>query len=406
MSAAPPPRASRSVLVVVFATILIDFVGFSVLIPVLPLLADRLGATPVEVGLILSLYAMAQLVFLPVWGWISDRVGRRPVLLLSLAGTAASFAALAFADSVGGIYAARVVAGAFAGAIGTAQAVVTDVTPARERASGMGLIGAAFGVGMVGGPMLGGLLAAVHPVLPFPVVAVLAAANLGLAWAKLPETRPAGLPRPPWSELARSFVPTPLRLALAVHDRRIATYLLLFFVVFTAFAVVEALITLYLGRRFGADELDAALIFAWIGAVLAFTQGVLLRRIVQLAREETLVEIGFALMAVGIAAVAFAPSMGWLYAVGPVIAVGNGLALPAFTSLFSKACRAEQAGELLGQSQSMATAGRIAGPVAAGALMDPGQLGAPFLAAGLVLLGALALFRARRRLLVGGPEAS
>ena len=138
--------------------------------------------------------------------------------------------------------------------------------------------------------------------------------------------------------------------------------------------------------------------------MLALTQGVLLRRIVQLAREETLVQVGFALMAGGIAAVAFVPSMGWLYAVGPVIAVGNGIALPAFTSLFSKACRAEQAGELLGQSQSMATTGRIAGPIAAGALMDPAHLGAPFLAAGALLLGAMALFAATRGLLVGRDD--
>lgn len=409
-----PPDAGRPagggaprqgpVLFVVFATILIDFLGFSVLIPVLPLFADRLGASAVEVGLILSLYALAQLVFLPVWGWISDRRGRRPVLLLSLAGTAASFVMLGLADGLATIYVARILAGAFAGSVGTAQAVVTDVTPARERASGMGVLGAAFGIGMVLGPMLGGLLAAIHPILPFPVVAVLATANLGLAWARLPETRPPGLARPPRAELLRSFVPAPLRLVLAVHDRRIGTYLLLFLVVFTAFAVVEGLVTLYLGRRFGADELDAALVFAWLGAVLALTQGVLLRRIVHLAREETLVEAGFALMAVGIAAVAFVPSMAWLYAVGPVIAVGNGIALPAFTSLFSKACRAEQAGELLGQSQSMATTGRIAGPIAAGALMDPAHLGAPFLAAGALLVGALVLFAATRRLLVGGEE--
>jgi MFS family permease len=132
----PGPGASRSprtVLAIVFATILIDFVGFSVLVPVLPLYAERLGAAPHQVGLILTVYALAQLLFLPAWGWVSDRVGRRPVLLVSLAGTALSFALLARADSIPMIYAARALGGFFAASIGTAQAVVTDVTSTRER---------------------------------------------------------------------------------------------------------------------------------------------------------------------------------------------------------------------------------------------------------------------------------
>jgi MFS family permease len=160
----PDPEAgssgsARTVLLIVFVTILIDFVGFSVLVPVLPLYAERLGAAPHQVGLILAFYALAQLVFLPAWGWVSDRVGRRPVLLVSLLGTAISFALLAHADTIPMIYLARVLGGFFAASIGTAQAVVTDVTSAKERAGGMGTIGAAFGMGMILGPVLGGTLA-------------------------------------------------------------------------------------------------------------------------------------------------------------------------------------------------------------------------------------------------------
>ena len=390
----------RAILLVVFTTILIDFIGFSVLVPVLPLFADRLGATPLQIGLILSFYALAQLVFLPVWGWISDRVGRRPVLLVSLAGTAASFVLLALARDIETIYLARILAGIFAASIGTAQAVVTDLTPPSERAGGMGLIGAAFGAGMIVGPMLGGALASVSEQLPFYAVAILAAVNGMLAVVLLPESRPTDLPRPPWSDLLRTFVPTPLRLIFAVHDRRIATFLTLFFLVFSAFSVVESMITLYLGRRFGADELDAALIFAWIGVFLAATQGLLLRRLVAAVGEWPLVLVGLFLMAAGIGAVAWAPSLGWYFVIGPVIAVGNGLAFPSFTSLFSKACRAEEAGELMGQSQSMATTGRIVGPIAAGQLMRSSGLGAPFVVAGALLLGVLGLTLALRGILV------
>ena len=410
-SAASPPVAAsgpaagtaelrREVLGVVFVTILIDFIGFSVLFPVLPLYADRLGATPLQVGLILTLYALAQLLFLPVWGWVSDRVGRRPVILVSLLGTALSFLLLAGAQSVGTIYAARVLAGFFAASIGTAQAVVTDVTSPAERAGGMGVIGVAFGAGMVVGPMLGGFLAAWHELLPFYAIAALAFANLVVAWRFLPESKRLTSAPPDWKALARCFVPTPVRLALAVHERRIGLYLYLFLHLFTAFAVLESMITLYLGRRFGADEIDAALVFAWIGIVLVVTQGWLLRRLVPALGEFRLVLVGLGLMSLGLLAVAMAPSYGWFFAIGTVIAVGNGLAFPTFTSLYSKACQAHQAGELLGQSQSMATTGRILGPLWAGLVMGTVGLGAPFLVAGALMLAGLAIVAGARRLLV------
>jgi len=402
---APERRFRRRTLALVFATILIDFVGFSVLIPVLPLFGTRLGATPVQVSLFLSLYALAQLLFLPVWGWISDRTGRRPVILVSLFGTAGAFVLLALARDIPTIYLSRILSGFFAASIGTAQAVVTDVTPPGRRAEGMGLIGAALGVGMILGPVLGGALASLHEKAPFWAVAGLAALNGLLAMIWLPESRPPRLHRPPWRDLLGALVPTPLRLVMWVHDRRIALFLVLFFVVFSAFSVLESMITLYLGARFGADELDAALVFAWIGIFLVLTQGAGMRVLVPRVGEENLVRIGLAAMALGIAAVALVPALGWLYLVGPVIAVGNGLAFPAFTSLYTKACRADQAGELLGQSQSMATTGRIIGPYAAGVLMEA-RLGAPFVVSGAVMALALLLFWLLRRSLLAGLEAA
>jgi multidrug resistance protein len=385
---------------VVFATILIDFIGFSVLIPVLPLFAERLGASPFQVALILTVYALAQLLFLPAWGWVSDRVGRRPVILISLFGTVCSFVLLAFADSIGMIYAARVLAGFFAASIGTAQAVVTDVTSPSERARGMGIIGAAFGAGMIVGPMLGGLTAELHDKAPFYAVALLATLNFIVAWFRLPESRPPQRRSPDWSELRHSFIPTPVRLVMAVHDRRIGLFLYLFFQVFTAFAVLEALITLYMGDEYGATPLDVGLLFAWIGVVLVLTQGVLLRRLVNYAGETRLVVVGLTAMGVGLAAMAFVPSYGWFYAVGTVIAFGNGITFPSFTSLYSKACEAENAGELLGQGQAMATTGRIIGPTIGGLLMEHWFPSAPFLLAGAMMFLSLAMFGAFRRILV------
>jgi len=401
-SVQPPGRSPRSVLLVVFTTILIDWVGFSVLIPVLPLYAERLGAGPVQIGLLLTVYAFAQLLFLPAWGWVSDRIGRRPVILFSLLGTALSFALLSRAESVEVIFAARGLAGFFAASIGTAQAVVTDVTREEDRASGMGVIGAAFGLGMVLGPAMGGFLARYSPEAPFHAIIVLALANLVLAWLRLPETRPPDRSATRWRELGVALIPTPGRLLAAVHDRRIGLYLTLFFFQFTAFAVLEGQITYYLSAAHAADEMDVAMIFAWIGLVLALTQGVALRRLVPVVGEERLVMLGLASMGIGLMAVAVAGSLAWFYVIGTLIAFGNGVAFPTFTGLYSKACESEQAGELLAQSQSMATTGRIVGPVAAGYMMEHGALGTPFLLAGGVMFGCLFCFRLARRTLIEG----
>ena len=396
---------SRTVLTIVFTTILIDFIGFTVLIPVLPLFAERLGASDVQVAMILTVYALTQLLFLPAWGWVSDRIGRRPVILVSLFGTVCSFVVLAFADSIEMIYAARALAGLFAASIGAAQAVVTDVTARSERARGMGIIGAAFGAGMVVGPMIGGIAAEFDEKAPFYAVALLAALNFVVAWFRLPESRPPSLNPPRWSDLRHSFVPTPIRLMMAVHDRRIGLFLYLFFHLFSAFAVLEALITLYVGKVFGRDALDVGLLFAWIGLVLMVTQGILLRRLVERLSETRLVVVGLVAMGVGLGAVALVPSFYWFYAVGTVIAFGNGVTFPSFTSLYSKACQAENAGELLGQSQAMATTGRIVGPVCGGLVMQHYSPGMPFLIAGLMMLVALAMFEAFRGTLVGPDDA-
>lgn len=398
--ATQPAARSRAVLLIVFVTILIDFIGFTVLIPVLPLYAERLGASNFQVGMILAVYAIAQLLFLPVWGWVSDRIGRRPVILVSLFGTVGSFLVLSFADTLGVIYLSRALAGFFAASIGTAQAVVTDVTPPSERAGGMGIIGAAFGAGMVVGPALGGIAADFHPKAPFYAIALLAAANFVLAWFRLPESRPVVLREPDYRELAASLVPAPLRLLTAVHDKRIALFLYLFFHLFTAFAVLEALFPLYASQQFNKNEFDVGVLFGWIGVVLFITQGVLLRRMVERVGEQRLVWVGMLAMGLGLAMIAWAPSFGWCYVVGTLIAFGNSITFPAFTSLYSKACHTENAGELLGQSQAMATTGRIVGPMMGGQIMDHWAPETPFLIAAAMMLAALLIFRAFRGLLL------
>jgi MFS family permease len=395
-------RGHRATLGVVFATILIDFIGFSVLIPVLPLYAGRFGASSFQVGLLLSVFALAQLLFLPAWGALSDRIGRRPVILVSLLGTSASFLMLVEAESLAAIYAARAIGGFFAGSIGAAQAVVTDVTPPAERARGMGLLGAAFGLGFVVGNALGGLLAGMHVHAPFYAITALSLLSFIVACVMLPESLPAHARRSPaWSSLARSLIPAPLRLVAAVHDRRIAFFLYIFFHTFTAFAALESMLALFAKERFGLEAREVGLVFAYLGLFIALTQGVLVGRLAAVISETRLVVLGLVTTGAGLIAVTLLPSPGWLYLAGPLISIGSGVAFPAFTSLYSKACHAEKAGELLGESQSMATAGRILGPLWAGLMFDVVSPDAPFVVAGVLVMMAAVLVRLGKNLLVG-----
>ena len=398
---------SRITLWIVFTTVMVDFVGFSVLIPVLPDYANRLGANAFEVALIVAIYALTQLLFLPAWGWFSDRFGRRPVILVSLTGTVGSFLLLTVANDLTLIYISRVLGGFFAASVGACQAVVTDVTPPAERADGMGKLGAALGVAFVLGPALGGILADFGPHVPFYGVSAIAFVNLVLAWILLPETRPAEDEPPDPRELLVSLIPTPIRVMTMVHDRRVGMYLYLWFHIYVAFAAVEATFPLYMLRRFGATTLDVGILFAWIGVFIAITQGVLVGRLARFMSEGMLVIVGLAITAVGLVAITLAPSMTAIYVVGPVVAIGNGISFPSFTSLYSQTCEARDAGELLGQGNAMGVTGRVVGAICAGLAMDWFGLAMPFVASGVVMFSGALLFGAAYRLLVPSlPPAS
>ncbi len=404
---APPLSGSgrRPAIIVVATTILVDFVGFGVLVPVLPEMAHRFGADALGISLLLAAYAGAQLVFLPAWGWCSDRFGRRPVVLVSLAGTVASFVLLALADGLALVYVSRILGGFFAASVGTAQAVITDITPPSERASGMGKIGAAAGVGMVLGPALGGLLDDVGPGWPFYAVSAIAAVNFVGALFFLPETRPAGLARPDWRELAPTFVPTPLRVIGQAHDRPIGIFLYLWLHLYLGFAVVEASLPIYLLQRFEMPPFDIGLLFAALGVVVVFTQGWLVGRVTTRRNEGALMIAGCMVMAVGLGLVPLMGNQAGLYAVGMLIALGNGFTFPIFTSIYSRACAAGEAGELLGEANAMGITGRVLGAIGAGILMDEVELGAPFWAAAMVLGTGTVLLLALRGVLAPSDEA-
>ncbi len=393
-------RSPRLVSGILFSIILIDFIGFSILIPVLPLYAQELGASPTQVGLMLALYSLGLVVFLPVWGWISDRIGRRPVLLVCLLGTAASFALLAIAETIAAIYVARALGGFFGASIGTAQAYMTDITDDENRTRGMGLIGAAFGLGFVLGNLLGGTLHSLAPGLPFYTTAALALAAFLIASFALPESRgsldaPMSLRR-----LGRALIPIPILVVVTAHSNRTRLYLYLFFHIFLAYSALEAMFAIYASTAFGWTEWDIGFFLAYLGIIIGATQGLLIGRLNARFGEVPLVIAGIGMTGVGMLALPLTGPGIPLLVVGGALAVGNGLSLPAFTSLFTKTCSGEETGETLGQSQAMAQTGRSIGALAAGWISTNLGAGAPFFLGGLGMLAGLAIFVGAIRLLV------
>lgn len=386
-STARDPIPAR-VIMPVFIVVLIDFTGFGLIIPLLPFWAKRLGANPVGVGLVLTAYALAQFVFTPVLGRLSDRYGRRPVILGSLLVEALGFALTALSGSLPALLGARFLAGLGASNLGSAQAVVADVTPAAGRARGMGMIGAAIGLGFVVGPALGGALATRSLALPFWVAMGVALLNALLVARFLPETRRLETGRA-WAFADRGL--TALRggwrrvLGQSVVARLVAVNLL-----FTlAFSGMEAVFPLLTLRRFGWGAAQNGVLFTYIGVLVVVMQGGLVGRLVARWGERRLLLAGLALLAAGLALLPVGGTLGLLLLALGLLSIGEGAVTPTATALLSLASPARNQGETLGFAQGMAGLGRILGPLAAGWLFAASGPGAPFALGSALALVAL-----------------
>jgi len=292
----------------------------------------------------------------PVLGRLSDRFGRRPVLLVSLAGTVVGYLLFAFARSLAVLFASRLLDGATGGNIGTAHAVVADTTTPEERARGMGLVGMAFGLGFIFGPAIAGFTVGLGPSAPG-----LAAASLSLTaflWAffKLPETRPEG------GSAGRFSVLSFAALARAFRRPEIGALMLLALVTTTAFATFEATFAQFVSLRLGAGPSRVAWFFVFIGVCSALVQGVLVRRLVARVGEARLVVFGAVLLVAGFVGLRVVDSVGLLLLAIAVIALGIGITTPTLSSLVSRRSLAGEQGEILGAYQSMGSLGRVFGP--------------------------------------------
>src|SRR5262245_31789452 len=400
-----PPRPARTATIgTLFLTVFIDLLGFGLVIPFIPAMARRLGAGDFVATMPGAAYSVMQFVFIPIWGRLSDQVGRRPVLLWSIAATAVGMAFLGLAPTLPLLLAARVFSGIATANIAVAQAYVADVTPPEHRARGMGIIGIAFGLGFILGPFIGGELSR-FPVLgregtlPCFAAAGLAAVNFLLALRTLPES----LPAPLRGKSIRRAVPldiAALRAAVAVPG--IGAAVAVNFAMVLWFAGMEQTFALFTADGFGMSVAATGHIFAIVGTVGAIVQGGVVRRLAPLVGEARLVQVGLGIMAAAFALLGLSPMFGaWgklaLYTSAGLIALGSGLTTPSLPAFASRRATIATQGITLGSLQSAAALARGAGPLVGGAQYAAIDPRAPYLvgAAGMLAAAFLALARLR-----------
>jgi MFS family permease len=355
----------------IFLIVFLDILGFSLVLPFLAEEARSTFRTSELTGTLLaSIYSFMQFVFVPVWGRVSDRVGRRPVLLWSVGATSLGMAGLGLAllraDSVLWLFVARAASGIATANLGTASAYIADVTRPGDRSRGMGLIGMAFGLGFILGPGIGGALSAISiggrtGAVPCFVAAALSLVNL--AWASLALRE--SLPPERRSSHRRSLSPLDLAAARDAFTRPgVAIAISVNFAITLSFTVLDQTFRFYNKDQFGMTPLDTGLALAFIGVVAALVQGGLIRPLSRRFAESSLIRVGTALQSVAFAGIAAAPSFGrpMLYASGALLALGNGMTQPSVGAFISKRADPREQGATLGTNQSAASLARMFGP--------------------------------------------
>jgi len=389
---------------VLFLIVVIDLIGFGLVIPLLPFYAERFGASPPQVTMLVAVYSLMSMIAAPLWGRISDRLGRRPVLMVSMAASTLAYLWLGFADALWMLFAARALAGICAGNISAAQAYVADVTPPEKRARGMGMIGAAFGLGFIIGPALGGFVAGGDvatadletPGLMGAALSFIAVMGVIVV---LKESLPPGLP--PRQRRGRATV-----LVDALRRPVLSRLLVVFFLVIVAFAGMEATFAMWAMRQFGWGPAQTGYIFAYVGILSAVMQGGLIGPLARRFGEVQLVLAGLALIAVGLLILPIAQHLPLVIVAVSGLALGMGAMQPSLNSLISRRAEAAEQGEVMGIAQSVGSLSRVIGPIIAGALFAALGRDIPFLWGALLVSAAFAVALRLPRDRLAVPQAA
>lgn len=377
----------------VFLIVLIDLIGFGIIIPLLPFYAEHFQAEPDTVALLMATYSGAQFLAAPFWGRLSDRIGRRPVLMISMAGAAICYVWLGFSDTLWMLFASRAVGGFMAGNIAAAFAYMADITTPENRAKGMGAVGAAFGLGFILGPAIGGVLAGPDVATADYLSPALAAAALSaiafvltltvLKESLSPEIRASNsaLPR---KARSRQFVE-------ALEKPNLGLLLALSFLAVFVFAGMEATFAMWSERQFGWGPQQNGYLFAFVGLIAAAIQGGLVGRLAERFGEPRLVGVGSVLLAAGLFALPASSTIPVLLVSMVVLAAGFALMSPSLNSLISLQVGPTEQGGIMGVSRSVTTLARVVGPAWAGFLFAQFGRDWPYLAGGLVMIAVIAL---------------
>ncbi|MEQ1709602.1 MAG: MFS transporter [Terricaulis sp.] len=378
------PKGSLAALV---GVVLIGMTGFGVFLPIFPFLALDLGATPTATTLAMGAYSLGQLISSPFWGRLSDRVGRKPILIAGLLGGVASYLVLARAESVEELALARLFGGLMAGNVGAAFAAAADLADHKTRARNMGLLGAAVGFGFIAGPALGALLIGEAPDRAgFARVCLASAALAGLAalaaLALFRESLPA-------HARVKNDAARPRRLALLASRPTLTRFVIVMFLVIAAQALMETTFGLWADKELGWGPREVGWTLAGLGAGAVLLQGGGAGAASRVLGERMTLLIGLALFAAGFGGLAASHAPATMAAGLAALVVGIGLATPALNSLIAAQAGEQERGAVMGLSQSAAALGRVAGPLGSGVLFDTLGSAAPFVAAVLLTLAAL-----------------
>ncbi len=387
--------SDRKALGLAFFIVFLDLLGASILIPVVPYIVRAYRPDAMTVGLLSLSYSAAQFLATPVLGAVSDRVGRRPVLLISILGSAFGYFLFGWAGSLWVLFASRILDGLTGGNISTAQAYIADRSLPEDRAKNFGMIGAAFGLGFILGPAIGGALSKISLQAPAYAAGIVSLITFFTALILLPESLP---PEKRERALFTLRQLNPLGHIAAPLKRPVLRWLLPgFFALAFAMSGLTSNFAVYTLNRYGLTPSQNALILVWLGVVSVIVQGGVVRRLLPKVGENRLASEALILSVVGYAALAWSPTFWFLYLAIGIIAVGNGLGGPAMQGLLSRQAEAHEQGTLMGVSASLSSLARVAGPLFAGAAFDHLGMSAPYWAGAVFMAIGLFLVRAAAR---------